>query len=136
MAAESVLPDTCAWIDYFNGRATPLADSLAQALNDREIITCGVILYELFQGVRSDKEAEVLRTAFSSLRYLEMDSGLWLSAAKLSASLRGKGITLPFSDIIIASIAKQHNLVVLTIDRHFQQVPDLMVRPTTIGQQP
>ena len=124
---KAVLPDTCAWIDYFNGRTTPLADSLAQALNDHEVITCGVVMYELFQGVRSDKESEVLRTAFSSLRYLELDSELWLSAAQLSASLRIRGITLPFSDIIIAALSHRHDLVVLTVDQHFRQVPDLLV---------
>ena len=128
MPDKAVLPDTCAWIDYFNGRTTPLADALAQALNDGEVITCGVVMYELFQGVRSDKESEVLRAAFSSLRYLEMDSELWLSAARLSASLRNKGITLPFSDSIIAALAHRHDLVVLTVDQHFRQVPDLLVK--------
>ncbi len=130
MSNKSVIPDTCAWIDYFNGRATTLADAVAQALNDRDVITCGVVMYELFQGVRSDKEAEVLRAAFSPLRYLEMESELWLAAARLSASLRGGGITLPFSDIIIATIAHHHDLIILTIDKHFLQVPDLLVRDT------
>jgi predicted nucleic acid-binding protein len=127
MPDKAVLPDTCAWIDFFNGRATPLADSLAHALNDRDVITCGVVMYELFQGIRTIGEAETLRTAFSSLRYLEMDRELWLSAAHMSASLRGKGITLPFSDIIIAALARRHELVVLTVDHHFDQVPDLLV---------
>ena len=127
MPDKAVLPDTCAWIDFFNGRNTPLADSLALALNDRDVITCGVVMYELFQGVRTVKESEALRTAFSSLRYLEMDRDLWLSAAQVSASLRGKGITLPFSDIIIAALAHRHDLVVLTVDQHFWQIPDLLV---------
>ena len=127
MLDKAVLPDTCAWIDFFNGRNTPLADSLAQALNDRDVISCGVVMYELFQGVRSVRESDVLRAAFSSLRYLEMDRDLWLSAAQISASLRGKGITLPFSDIIIAALAYRHDLVVLTVDQHFRQVPDLLV---------
>ena len=127
MPDKAVLPDTCAWIDFFNGRATPLADSLAHALNDRDVITCGVVMYELFQGVRSVKESDMLRTAFSSLRYLEMDRDLWLSAAQISAALRGKGITLPFSDIVIAALANRHDLVVLTVDQHFQMIPDLLV---------
>jgi predicted nucleic acid-binding protein len=127
MPDKAVLPDTCAWIDFFNGRATPLADSLAHALNDRDVITCGVVMYELFQGVRSVKDSDMLRSAFSSLRYLEMDRDLWLSAAQVSASLRCKGITLPFSDIIIAALASRHDLVVLTVDQHFQMIPDLLV---------
>ena len=127
MLDKAVLPDTCAWIDYFNGRTTPLADSLAQALNDRDVVTCGVVIFELFQGVKTDKESEVLRSAFCSLRNLEMDSELWLSAARLSASLRAKGTMIPFSDIIIAALAHRHDLVVLTVDQHFRQVSDLLV---------
>ena len=127
MSAESLLPDSCAWIDYFNGRSTPLADLLAQALTNREIVTCGVVMYELFQGVKTDTERETLRAAFSSMRYLEMESGLWVTAAQLSASLRSKGVTIPFSDIIIATLARRHNLVVLTVDKHFSQVPELQV---------
>lgn len=130
MAAEIILPDTCAWIDYFNGRDTIVACSLAHALTNGEIVTCGVVMYELFQGIRSDKEAEVLRNAFSSLRYIEMDKGLWLSAAQLSVSLRKKGVTIPSSDIQIAAISLQHRLTILTVDQHFRQVPDLVTKET------
>ena len=130
MGSEIILPDTCAWIDFFNGRDTPLAGSLAQALTNCEIVTCGVVMYELFQGIRSNKEYEVLRGAFSSLRYIEMDKGLWLAAAQISASLRKKGVTIPSSDIQIAAIALQHHLIILTIDQHFRQVPCLVVKDT------
>jgi len=40
--------------------------------------------------------------------------------------LRKKGITIPFSDILIAVIAKEENLTILTTDRHFGQVPEIM----------
>lgn len=127
MSDKAILPDTCVWTDFFNGRATPLADALVQALNDRDVVTCGVVMYELFQGVRTERESEVLHAAFSSLRYLEMDSDLWLSAARLSSSLRVKGITIPFSDIIIAAMACRHDPALLTVDQHFRRVPDLQV---------
>ena len=125
MAVETILPDTCAWIDYFNGRDTTVARALAQALANCEIVTCGVVMYELFQGIKSKKESEALRDAFSSLRYIEMDKGLWLSAAQISASLRKKGVTIPSSDIQISALALKHRLVILTVDQHFRQVPEI-----------
>ena len=64
MARDMVLPDTCAWIDYFNGRDTPIAVALAHALTNAEIVTCGVVMYELLQGVRTSNESETLREAF------------------------------------------------------------------------
>jgi len=130
MVVETILPDTCAWIDYFNGRDTIIARTLAQALTNCEIVTCGVVMYELFQGIQSRKESEAIREAFSSLRYIEMSKSLWLSAAQISASLRKKGVTIPSSDIQIAAIALQHRLVILTVDQHFKQVPDLVTKIT------
>jgi predicted nucleic acid-binding protein len=87
-------------------------------------------MYELFQGIRSKKESEAIREAFSSLRYIEMDKSLWLSAAQISASLRKNGVTIPSSDTQIAAVALQHRLVILTVDQHFKQVPDLVTKDT------
>jgi hypothetical protein len=56
-----------------------------------------------------------------------MTAALWLDAGRLSTSLRKKGVTLPLSDILIAALALQHDLTVLTIDRHFEQVEGLRV---------
>ena len=56
---------------------------------------------------------------------LEMTAKTWVSAAKLSSELRKKGITLPMSDIIIAAVALEHNVTIMTVDQHFQQIPGL-----------
>jgi predicted nucleic acid-binding protein len=130
MARELILPDTCAWIDYFNGRDTAITHSVAQALTACEVVTCGVVTFELFHGIRSKKEYDLLQQAFGSLRYIEMDKGLWLSAAQLSSSLRKMGITIPASDVQIAALSLQNNLTILTIDQHFRQVPDLLMKET------
>lgn len=90
-----------------------------------EVYTCGVILYELLQGTRKAGEEKQVITAFSALKMLQYDTSIWIKAAKISANLRCSGLTLPFSDILIAAIAIEHNLVVLTIDTHFQHIPDV-----------
>lgn len=120
-----LLPDTCVWIDFFNGRNTTLTVQLEQALLQDEAYTCGVVLYELLQGIRTPGEDEQVRTAFDALTMLEVSTKTWVAAAKLSADLRRQGITLPLSDIIIASVAIEHTLTVMTVDHHFQQIPGL-----------
>ena len=125
MGSDSILPDTCAWIDYFNGHDTPIARSLAQSLTSREVTTCGVVMYELFQGIRSEKEATLLHQAFSSLRFINFNKDLWITAAQLSSTLRKTGVTIPASDIQIATVALQHNLTILTVDQHFRLIPNL-----------
>jgi predicted nucleic acid-binding protein len=134
MAANKILPDTCAWIDFFKGNQTPLADSLAQALLQSEVVTCGVVLYELLQGVKKPADEELALNALQALPHMEMSRELWIKAGKLSATLRKGGHTLPLSDIIIATIALHHTCSVLTVDRHFAEIPGLKLVNVYVGQ--
>ncbi len=123
-----LLPDTCVWIDFLKGRNTTLTLQLEQALLQGEVYTCGVVLYELLQGIRNPGEDQQVQAAFDALIMLEMTSKTWASAAKLSSELRKQGITLPMSDIIIAAVAIEHNLTIMTVDQHFQQIPGLSLQ--------
>lgn len=127
MAPGRILPDTCAWIDFFRGRPTPLAESLGESLLRVEVVTCGAVLYELLQGIKNPGEEEQVKNGLQALSYLEMTRDLWSSAAQLSSQLRASGHTLPFSDIMIAAIALNHGCAVLTIDRHFEVIPGLII---------
>lgn len=127
MVPNRILPDTCAWIDFFRGSQTPLAKLLVDSLARVEVCSCGVVLYELLQGIKSQREEKLLQDAFQALSHLEMTRQLWINAGQLSSQLRGNGHTLPFSDIIIATLALEHQCSVLTIDRHFEAVPGLVV---------
>lgn len=122
-----LLPDTCAWIDFLNARSGGLAGKLEQALLQGEVATCGVVLFELIQGLKNPEEESQVLNAFQAIPHLEMTTGLWIKAGQLSSELRKKGQTLPLSDIIIATLALEHDLTVLTIDRHFQTIPGLAV---------
>lgn len=127
MALDRVLPDTCAWIDFFKGSRTQLAEALVRSLAQQEVVTCGMVLCELLQGVKKPDEELLVQDALQALPHLEMTRELWLCAGRLSASLRKSGHTLPLSDIIIATIALNHGCAVLTVDRHFAAVPGLVL---------
>jgi predicted nucleic acid-binding protein len=127
MPSNRILPDTCAWIDFFRGRQTPLAEALGDSLTRVEVVTCGVVLYELLQGIKNQSEEVLVQNAFQALSHLEMTRELWISAGQLSAQLRREGHTLPFSDIVIAVIALDSGSTLLTIDRHFEAVPGLTI---------
>jgi len=127
MASDRILPDTCAWIDFFKGSRTPLAEALVRSLAQQEVVTCGIVLCELLQGVKKPGEELLVQNAMQALPHLEMTRELWLSAGRLSSSLRKSGHALPLSDIIIATIAMHHGCAVLTVDRHFAAVPGLVI---------
>jgi predicted nucleic acid-binding protein len=127
MNPERLLPDTCAWIEFFKGKATPMAEALERELLQGEVATCGVILYELIQGIRSPREEKLVLNAMQAVTHLEMSAELWIKAGRLSAGLRAKGHTLPLSDLVIAALALEHDLTVVTIDSHFEAIPGLKV---------
>ena len=127
MLPNRLLPDTCAWIDFLRGKQTPLALVLEQSLLNGEVLTCGVVLFELLQGIKSPREEELVQNALLALPHLEMSRDLWIKAGKLSSRLRAKGHILPLSDIIIAAFALEQNCAVLTVDRHFESIPGLKV---------
>ncbi len=119
---KGVLADTCIWIEYFKGE--PAVSKRLEVLIEKGVVyTCGVVLYELFQGIRNKNEKVVLEEVFKGLFYVEVSSQTWLGAAILAKDLKRKGITLPPSDILLAQLAIENNLKIFTIDTHFQEIP-------------
>jgi predicted nucleic acid-binding protein len=124
---KGILPDTCAWIDYFRPEETLLGERLEKALVAEVVYICGPVLYELVQGAKSDKEQASLTSALGALPYLEITEALWIKAGQLSAVLRKTGKTIPLSDILIATLAIDHSLAVMTVDEHFRLIPGVVV---------
>jgi predicted nucleic acid-binding protein len=122
-----ILPDTCAWIDFFRGRPSLMAEQVEAALVRGEVVTCGVVLFELLQGIKNSQEETLVLKAFQAVPQLEMTGATWIKAGQLSSRLRKEGHTLPMSDIIIATLALEHSYSLLTVDRHFEVIPGLMV---------
>jgi predicted nucleic acid-binding protein len=115
-----ILIDTSAWIDFFNGYQSPERRAVAElAAGSEELCTCGVIVAEVFQGLRRDKGREDLQRLFRKLLFLE-PSGieLYLRAADLYRSLRQKGKTVRSTiDCLIAVLAEEHGCFILARDR-------------------
>lgn len=68
------LVDTTVWIDLFAGRNTTqvyMFESLV--VKKEDICLCGVILTEILQGIRSEKEYSKTESVLSNLLYLPMD---------------------------------------------------------------
>lgn len=127
MADKALIADTCAWVDYFKPGKSALKGALEEGLLNGRVYICGPILYEIVQGVKGEAEKAEIIDAIGAVEYLELPKELWLRAGELSASLRKNGKTLPFSDILIAALAIEHNIAVLTEDRHFREIPDVKV---------
>ena len=123
-----ILPDTCAWIDFFAGKATAVANLVAVALRDSSVYTCGPVLSELLQGTRSDCDREAVLESHRALEYADATPAVWVRAGDLAAALRRSGTTVPLSDLLVAAIAIEQHLEIITADKHFGMIPGVRVQ--------
>lgn len=119
-----ILADTTTWIEFFRGKSK-VADRLEMLLIENAVCTCGVVMFEVLQGIKSEGEKNKILSILATLPYFEMTKKLWQSAAELSLSLKKNGVNLPLSDIFIAAIAVENDLSIYTLDNHFTQIPNL-----------
>lgn len=116
-----ILVDTSVWIDYFNGQESLETDLLDRAL-EHEIVAIGdLILIEILQGFRSDKQYKTVKELLDPLQKFEMLSlELAIKTADNYRALRKKGITIrKTADVIIATYCIEKNIPLLFTDRDF-----------------
>ena len=116
---DKVLVDTSAWIEFFK-KKEPWHSAVSGLIDDKRICCTGIILAELFQGAKSEKELEVLRDFRHVFAFLDESVDLWQAAGELSHSLLRKGKSVGLSDCYLAVAAKASNVKVLTLDKHFE----------------
>ncbi len=116
-----ILVDSSVWIDYFNGKITPQTDRLDQMLG-REIIIIGdIILTEVLQGFKSDRDFDHALELLSNFQVMDMlGQHLAIESAKNYRLLRKRGVTVRKTiDIMIATFCIHYNIALLHDDRDF-----------------
>jgi predicted nucleic acid-binding protein len=124
MGPEKILADTCIWIEYFRGKS-PFSDELRRLIQKGELAITGLVVYELLQGAKNKKDADLIKEVTRGLPFLEVTHEIWLSAGDLFFDLRRKGITIPPSDVLLSAIAVENNFSLFTIDSHFDHIKKL-----------
>jgi len=116
-----ILVDTSVWIDYFNGIDSLETDTLDKALGNETVAIGDLILIEILQGFRTDKQYNMAKELLEPLQKFEM---LGLDIAVKTADnyrkLRKKGMTIrKTADVIIATYCIENNIPLLFTDRDF-----------------
>ncbi len=124
--AKAILADTTVWIEFFRTHSET-GDTLESLIKEGLVLLCGIVLFEILQGVKTGEERSNVLGILSDLPYVEMSKSLWQKAGEISASLRKNGLNLPLSDILIAAIAIKNNLKIFTLDKHFEQIPEVKI---------
>jgi len=114
------LVDTSAWLFALRKDFMPeVKDRIDHLLKENAIITTGIVKLEILGGTRTQKEFQRLKTRLDALDMVETDTALWEEAYKLSFEFRRKGITVPYTDILIAACALRTESTIVHADAHF-----------------
>ena len=122
MIKDGVVADTSVLIDFLKGK-DPISSEVEKLLIENRLIITGIIIAELLQGVKNKKEEYKILVLSEAVEVLEIPTHIWFKTGKISSSLRKKEISIPLTDIAIATLAIEHNLSVFTLDGHFKKIP-------------
>ena len=128
MEKYKVLMDTSAYTAFLRG-SPEVKEAVQQA---DKIVFNPVVLGELIAGFlmgrNERKNRAILKDFLGSPRVIvaEIDEETSERYAVIVQSLRMKGAPIPTNDLWIAASAMQHGLKVLTTDKHYLEVPQII----------
>jgi predicted nucleic acid-binding protein len=123
-----ILVDSSVWIAHLNDAATNAVGRLRELLPTRPLLVGDLILCEVLQGLRSDREARLVERALRRFEIVSLlDADLAVKAAANYRSLRAHGITVRKTiDIIIGSFCIERGHMLLHDDRDFAPMVRLL----------
>jgi len=122
---DRVIVDTSIWIEFFRNPLSPEKKEVDVLLDDDRAVLVGIVLAELLQGTRSQKEFELIKSALTALPFYEVSTQGWIKTGATASQLRKQGITIPLSDCLIAALAIENGCRVYSLDPHFEKIDDL-----------
>ena len=116
-----IVVDTSVWIDYFNGGETPETRRLDALLGQNTLATGDLILTEVLQGFRHDKDYKTAKKLLTSLTvYSMLGAEFAIKCADNFRALRKQGITIrKTADVIIATFCIENGNPLLFSDKDF-----------------
>lgn len=117
-----IVVDSSVWIDYFSGVDNAQADRLDSTLGLKPVAAGDLIMTEVLQGFRHDKDYKTARKLFEDLTIFEMlGQSMAVKSADNFRRLRKKGITIrKTADVIIATFCIEQKLPLLFSDKDFK----------------
>ena len=115
-----ILADTSVWIEFLKGNA-PVHDRFARLLEDRQVVATAVVIGELLQGTKGERETRLIDAYWNALPQLG-NSEHWISAGRISSEHRllSKGVGL--IDAFLVAVAAAEEVRVWTLDKKLNRV--------------
>jgi predicted nucleic acid-binding protein len=116
-----ILVDSSVWIDFFRGVTTPQVDALDRLLGVEPLAVGDLILAEVLQGFRGEKEFNQARKMLLTLEQVDIaGQEVAVQAARNFRTLRERGVTIRKTiDTLIATKCIESDIALLFSDRDF-----------------
>ena len=117
-----ILVDTTVIVKYWC-----TSDSNIRSIIEREdMAVCGVVRAELLHGAANENDFERIVHALSSFENVKVTAETWDLLGRNLYVLRTHGLTLPFQDALLATVALQQDLFLWSYDKHFKQISEIL----------
>lgn len=113
-----ILLDTNIVIDMINNEE----DSHWTLLQKDTIVLCGIVITELYRGIKNAREEKAIELFVNSVDSLPLQNEDWKQIGLFIAKLRDSGLIVPVQDAIISYLAIKYNCSVCTNDKHFTMI--------------
>jgi hypothetical protein len=121
-----VLVDSSVWIEAVRRDGSlEYKLGLKGLIEVAEAMFCGPVKLEFLGGARV-QERKRMSSYFECIPYRAMDDSAWEFAKDCAWRLRDKGHSLPWNDILIASLSLKWICRVYAKDRHFETMRDVL----------
>lgn len=125
---EPILLDSAVYIDRLRA-GHDIRQDLMPFLANGLLYNCGLIRAEVIRGFRDARLKSEMTTFFNIVPEIPVTARLWQQVAELAWSLdRTVGGHRPLSDILIAKCAMHVGAILVSPDRHFEEIPGLKLR--------
>ena len=123
-----IVADTSVWIDYFNGVKAPHTDRLDADLDAERIIIGDLIIAELLQGFKTEKDFNKAKQVLDYLEYRDLaGKEIAVKTAENYRYLRKKGITVRKTiDMLIATFCIENGFALIHNDRDFDSMEEYL----------
>jgi tRNA(fMet)-specific endonuclease VapC len=124
-----ILADTDVLIDFLAG-TQPAADQVMEYVQSDTLQTTAISCFELLSGTREGRRGDNVRRLVNAIPVLALDRQAATRAASVRQQLTRSGSPIGMADSLIAGIALEHDLPLLTRNRkHFERVEGLRLLP-------
>ena len=120
--SRPVLVDSSWYIGQARNGIDPLR-VLSFLAETRDIGTCGVIMAEVGRGLKHPTHLRRYQAAWDLMFLVDSAAARWRETLQIAWQLDRRGVILPLQDLHIAACALHAGAVILTLDKHFQQIP-------------